>query len=50
MLWILWPMRIVAVAAGLLLIIPGTLTDVIGIVVIAALLAFQILRQKKAAA
>ena len=47
---LLWPMRIVAVAAGLLLIIPGTLTDVIGIVVIAALLAFQILRQKRAAA
>ena len=47
---LLWPMRIVSVAAGLLLIIPGTLTDVIGIVVIAALLAFQILRQKRAAA
>ena len=45
-----WPLRIVAIAAGLLLIIPGTLTDVIGIVVIAALLAFQLLRQKKAAA
>ena len=47
---LLWPLRIVAVAAGLLLIIPGTLTDVIGIVVIAALLAFQLLRQKKVAA
>jgi TRAP transporter 4TM/12TM fusion protein len=45
-----WPLRIVAIAAGLLLLIPGTLTDVIGIVVIAALLAFQLLRQKKAAA
>ena len=45
-----WPLRIVSIAAGLLLIIPGTLTDVIGIVVIAALLGFQLLRQKKAVA
>ena len=47
---LLWPLRIVAIGAGLLLIIPGILTDVIGVVLIAALLAFQLLRHKKAAA
>ena len=45
-----WPLRIVAVAAGLLAIYPGVLTDVIGVVLIAALFAFQLLRQKKATA
>jgi len=43
-----WPLRIVSIAAGLLLIIPGVLTDVIGVVLIAAIVAVQFLRKKKA--
>ncbi|MGN1002723.1 MAG: TRAP transporter permease [Oscillospiraceae bacterium] len=39
-----WPLRIVSVAAGLLLIVPGTLTDVIGIVVVLGIYLFQRLR------
>ena len=44
---LVWPLRIVSVGAGLLLIIPGVLTDVIGIVLVAAVVAFQILRSRK---
>ena len=42
-----WPLRIVSVAAGLLLIYPGTLTDVIGIVGVAAVVAIQIISDRK---
>ena len=42
-----WIFRIVIIAAGLLLLVPGTLTDVIGIAVVAAIFAFQALRGKK---
>ena len=44
--------RLVSIAAGLLLIIPGVLTDVIGLVVIAAIVAIQFVqkRSRKAAA
>lgn len=36
-----WPLRIVVIAGGLLMIIPGTLTDVIGLVMILCVMAFQ---------
>ena len=42
-----WPLRIVSVAAGLLLIYPGTLTDVIGIVGVAAVVAIQIISDRR---
>ncbi|MBR4691728.1 MAG: TRAP transporter permease [Oscillospiraceae bacterium] len=45
-----WPLRLVSVAAGLLLIIPGILTDVIGIILIAAIIAFQVLGSRRNAA
>ncbi|MEE3378560.1 MAG: TRAP transporter fused permease subunit, partial [Lachnospiraceae bacterium] len=41
--------RIVLIAAGLLLLVPGTLTDVVGIGVVALVMVFQIIRKKKAA-
>ncbi len=45
-----WPLRIVAIAGGLLLLVPGTWSDVIGIVVLALIFAFQLLRSRKKAA
>ncbi|MCD8116044.1 MAG: TRAP transporter permease [Oscillospiraceae bacterium] len=42
-----WPLRIVAAAGGLFLIYPGTLSDVVGLVVIVAIFVFQFLRNKK---
>ena len=39
--------RIVAAAGGLLLIYPGLLTDVIGLVVIAIVFALQLMAKKK---
>ena len=42
-------LRVVAAAGGLMLIYPGTLTDVIGVVLVGAVIAFQIIRSKKAA-
>ena len=45
-----WSFRIVIIAAGLLLLVPGTLTDIIGIAVVAAIFAIQALRSKKARA
>ena len=39
-----WPLRIVSIAGGLLLIIPGVLTDVIGVVIIAGIVVFQFMR------
>jgi len=44
-----WTLRIVSVVGGLLLIYPGILTDIIGIVVIAAVVAFQFLRSRRTA-
>ena len=41
----IWPLRIVAIAAGLCLLVPGTLTDITGIVVIAAIYAIQFIRE-----
>ena len=47
-----WAMRIVAIIGGLLLIYPGILTDVIGIVAVGAIVALQLLlhRSRPAAA
>ena len=39
-------MRIVCIAAGLMLIHPGTLTDIIGIGVLVVVLVFQIITGK----
>lgn len=40
-------LRFVLVAAGLAMMVPGTLTDVVGLVVIAAIVAFQYLGRKR---
>ena len=45
-----WWLRIVAIGGGLCLIYPGTLTDVIGVCVVAAVIALQLLRQKNTGA
>ena len=42
-----WPLRIISCVGGLCLIYPELLTDVIGIVLVAAVIAFQIIRSKK---
>ena len=42
-----WPLRIVAIAGGLLLLVPGVLTDIIGVAVLAALFVIQILVNRK---
>ena len=41
-----WGVRIVCIAAGLMLIHPGTLTDIIGIGVLVVVLVFQIITGK----
>lgn len=41
------PLRLVLVAAGLAMMIPGTLTDVVGLVVIAAIVVLQYLGRKR---
>ena len=43
-------LRLVSVAGGLMLIIPGTITDVIGIALLVALLGSQVVQNKKDAA
>ena len=42
-----WPLRIVSIAAGLLLLVPGTWSDIVGIAVLALILLFQILTRRK---
>ena len=42
-------LRIVAAAGGLMLIYPGTLTDAVGLVQVAAVIALQVMKEKKAA-
>ena len=42
-------LRIVVAVGGLMLIYPGALTDVIGLVLVGGVIAFQVLREKKAA-
>lgn len=43
-------LRVVSVAAGLMMIHPGTLTDVVGIAILVAILAYQIISEKRHAA
>ncbi len=45
-----WPLRIVAIAGGLLLLVPGTWSDIIGIAVVVLIYIFQVLRNRKNAA
>ena len=42
-----WPLRIVAIAGGLLLLVPGTWSDIVGIVVVALIYLFQSIRGRK---
>ncbi len=42
-----WVLRIIALAAGLFLIYPGTVSDVVGLAVVAGIYAFQTLVHKK---
>ena len=44
---LVWPLRIVAIAGGLLLLVPGTWSDIVGVAVVALILVFQILRSRK---
>lgn len=41
-----WPLRILSIAGGLLLIYPGITTDSIGIVIVGGIILFQYLRKK----
>ena len=43
-------MRIVAAVGGLMLIYPGTITDLVGLVLVGAVIAMQVLKEKKASA
>ena len=45
-----WILRILAVAGGLLLIIPGGVTDIIGLVIIAVIFALQFFKKRAAKA
>ena len=42
-------MRVILLAAGLMLIYPGTMTDIIGIVITVAIFAIQMIQKKRAA-
>ena len=44
-----WPMRLICIVGGLCLIIPGTVSDVIGIAVLVSMLAIQFWQNKKIA-
>ena len=39
-----WPLRVIALAAGLFLIYPGTVSDVVGLAVVAGIYVFQLIR------
>ena len=43
-----WYLRLASAAGGLLLIYPGTVTDVIGLALVAAVLAVQFIQKKNA--
>ena len=45
-----WPLRIVAIVGGLLLLVPGTWSDIAGIAVVVLIFVFQTLRSRKSAA
>ena len=42
-----WPVRVLAVIGGLTLLIPGTVSDVVGLVIVAGILALQLLQNKR---
>ncbi len=42
-----WPTRIICVVAGLLMLIPGLVTDLLGIVVLGAIIVLQTLRNRR---
>ena len=44
-----WPMRVLAVIGGLTLLIPGTVSDLIGLVIVAGIIALQVMQNKKEA-
>ena len=43
------PLRVLAVIGGLTLLIPGTVSDLIGLVIVAGIIALQVMQNKKAA-
>ena len=43
-------LRIVVAVGGLMLIYPGTLTDIVGLVLVGGIIAMQVLKSKKPAA
>ena len=45
-----WALRILSIVGGLLLIYPGVLTDVMGVAVVGAIVALQMMKSKKHAA
>ncbi len=42
-----WPLRIIALAAGLFLIYPGTVSDIVGLVVVVGIYLFQLVRSRQ---
>ena len=42
-----WVERIILIAAGLMLIIPETITDIVGVVLIVGVIVYQVLSEKK---
>ena len=44
---IAWPLRILVIAGGLLLIYPGLVTDIIGVVVVGGIIVYQWLTSKR---
>ena len=42
-----WPLRVLAVVGGLTLLIPGTVSDLIGLVIVAGIIALQLLQNKR---
>ena len=42
-----WPLRVLAVIGGLTLLIPGTVSDLIGLVIVAGIIALQLLQNKR---
>ena len=45
-----WSLRILCIAGGLLLIYPGLVTDVLGIVIVGGIVLLQVLRNRRKAA
>ena len=42
-----WPLRVLAIIGGLTLLIPGTVSDLTGLVIVAAIIVLQVLQNKK---